>query len=690
MTTESPQNPEVIALTGRLSAEGWTEEVTRALARAAVFDAVFGPAGNVSNAWLRRVWKAANLKHIAKPGPRQRAQGGPASSVPASVAAPAPRLTEEVEYFSGGCGLAFVAAAEAELNCMAPLVEAALAAGQAHADAQVLPEAVPDDSAGRGEHGKFTAEYNSLRHAGTPKGQTDARWATDAEKAALRPLAKLATLTQTPAALGRKMLAMAVSPMLMESRGFDGLVGPAGAWLGVLGGTAYMPATLDKTLTELALLDVAEAMWRAHARTWQRITRPWSGPESSWLCTAAYVDGTADPYWTRAFAKSGKVSRVGRVMPCLTRIGLNSGAGVPLLVETHAGAASLKKRLMPMLAELDAAIGPGAEVGRLTIVDSEVGTAGMMWAIHSQTQRIFITVIKGQVLAGARISGEGPWQAYRERDQVREVEVHLKGKEAPAQGLTFRGVEMRRDDGRHPSTTMFVTNSDASDLATADVAAHYHTRWPRQEQVFRTARNGGGLNHSHGYGGGQVQNIALVSKLDKAGRSLKTAQDRVDQATATRAELATALASASAAARKTTLALADQDLRDAQRQLARRQAEQTQLATTPATIYARDTRRDSIMTCLKVSAMAKVEHILKEYFADTSMEWRTFIEQLVALPVTVRSTVRRRLYQIHANSRHPALMADLAVAVAEVNRRELRCDKQRLVFEVLEAPVADS
>jgi hypothetical protein len=237
---------------------------------------------------------------------------------------------------------------------------------------------------------------------------------------------------------------------------------------------------------------------------------------------------------------------------------------------------------------------------------------------------------------------------------------------------------------------MFVTNSDASDLATADVAAHYHTRWPRQEQVFRNARNGGGLNHSHGYGGGQVQHIALVSKLDKAGRSLKTAQDRVDQATATRAELATALASASAAARKTTLALADKDLRDAQRQLARRQAEQTQLETTPATIYARDTGRDSIMTCLKMSAMAMVEHVLKEYFADTSMEWRTFIEQLMALPVTVRSTVRRRLYQFHANSRHPALMADLAVAVAEVNRRGLRCDKQRLVFELLEAVVADS
>ena len=50
--------------------------------------------------------------------------------------------------------------------------------------------------------------------------------------------------------------------------------------------------------------------------------------------------------------------------------------GVPLLVETHVGATSLKKRALPMLKELNRAVGQEAEVGRLTIVDSEFGHAG--------------------------------------------------------------------------------------------------------------------------------------------------------------------------------------------------------------------------------------------------------------------------------------------------------------------------
>ena len=183
----------------------------------------------------------------------------------------------------------------------------------------------------------------------------------------------------------------------------------AGAWLGVLGATAYMPATLDKTLAELALLDAGGEMWRVHARTWSELTAPWSTPGADWMRSVAYIDGTADPYWTRAFAASGKVSRVGRVMPSLTRVAIHSGEGVPLLVETHAGAASLKDRLLPMFKELDRATGPGADVGRLTIVDAEMGTAGSIWAMHDQTKMRFVTVIKGAVAKGATLSNEGEW-----------------------------------------------------------------------------------------------------------------------------------------------------------------------------------------------------------------------------------------------------------------------------------------
>ncbi|MFT7622386.1 MAG: hypothetical protein ACI9WU_001559 [Myxococcota bacterium] len=106
---------------------------------------------------------------------------------------------------------------------------------------------------------------------------------------------------------------MGVSPLLSERRGFDCLDGTSGEWLSLLGGVAYMPVTLDKALAELALLDVGDALWAAHASQWHRISSSWSVGGPDWLRTVLYVDGTADPYWTRAFARSGKVSKTGRV-----------------------------------------------------------------------------------------------------------------------------------------------------------------------------------------------------------------------------------------------------------------------------------------------------------------------------------------------------------------------------------------
>jgi hypothetical protein len=84
--------------------------------------------------------------------------------------------------------------------------------------------------------------------------------------------------------------------------------------------------------------------------------------------------------------------------------------------------------------------------------------------------------------------------------------------------------------------------------------------------------------------------------------------------------------------------------------------------------------------------MALLEFVLKEYFGGVAMEWRTFVTQLVSMPVTVRSSATRCVYQFHPNPRNPALMADVAVAVAAINLRGLRRGRQRLVFEVL--PVA--
>ena len=631
----------------------------------------FGEEGGVSDAWLKRVWADAGVN---RPG------GNPKGT----------RVAENVEQFHGGAGLALLAAAEAEVGAIARLAASVQAQGARSAAVQEFfgRNELHDDVDGRDDDGRFTAEYNARRREGAAAGKADDRWRGDSFKAQRRDLGNLDTLKARPHNLAARLLAMGVTPLLTERRGFDGLDGPKGAWLATLGATAYMPATLDKTLAELGLLHVGRAMWQTHAQTWAETTSRWRDPQQNWPRSVVYIDGTADPYWTHAFAASSKVSRVGRVMPSLTRIAIHSGAGVPLLVETHAGAASLKKRLLPMLKKLDRAIGPDADVGRLTIVDAEMGTAGALWAMHEQTEMLFVTVLKGAVLKGAAISQEGPWSPYRERDEVRDVEVYLRGKDAPAEGIRIRGVQMRRDDGRRPQTTLFATNATPKDVPAAEVASWYLSRWPMQEQQFAKGRNGGGLNRSHGYGGELVTHAALQGKLDRAERSVAYARKQAERANATRAELATGLDAAPAAARKKALALADAAVRDKHKRQQRSESSMDRVQTLPDQIYVRDTERDSVMTCLKLAMLSLLEFAMQEYFGGMAMQWRTFIEQFVALPVTVRTTKHRCVYEIHANQRQPERMAQLRAALDQINSRGIRRGERQLVFDLIGMPAA--
>ncbi len=621
--------------------------------------------GQVSDTWLKRVWHDAGLN---RPAGATGGNGAPGMAT---------------ELFHGGAGLALLGAAEAEVGTTLQLARAILAAGKQRVEAQDTAEA-QGDADDRDDRGRFTAGYNARRRLDTEPGDADQRWSTDADKATQRDLATVGTVRSKPGTLASKLLAMGATPLLTERRGFDGLDGPSGEWLGVLGGTAYMPATLDKALAELGLLDVGDNVWQAHAANWSTLTSRWREPGEQWLRSVVYVDGTADPYWTRAFAASGKVSRVGRVMPCLTRVAVHSGEGVPLLVETHAGAVSLKKRLLPVLEKLDRAIGPSADVGRLTLVDSELGTAGCIWAMHDQTQMLFVTVVKGAVLKGAEISDEGPWQSFRERDQVREVEVHLRGKDAPEEGIRVRGVQVRRGDGRRPQTTLFATNASAEDLSPPEVATWYLGRWPKQEQKFAIGRNGGGLNRSHGYGGAHVEHVALEGKLGRAERSVRHAARRHELAEQTRDDLAEALVDAPAKARKQALTLAHRAVADRDKEHQRREQARARVDTLPGDIYVRDTGRDSVMTCLKLNVLSLLEFVMQEYFGGVAMHWRTFIEQFVGLPVEVRSNKRRCVHVIKANRRQPERMAQLRRAVDEVNRRKIRRGKQVLVFEIEE------
>jgi hypothetical protein len=621
--------------------------------------------GGISGTSLKRIWKETGLAQ-----PRGGHRGGARG--------------EQVTQLTGGGGLALLAAAAAETGVVAELGAAAVE--QAEEQARLQPEVVGNEHDNlRDNHGRFTSAYNKAEHG---EGPSDRRRDPDSTKRTRRALATVTLCESQPETVGQKLLAIGTSPLLTERRGFDGLESPSGAWLAALGGHAYADTTLDKCLSELALVDAGEALWTVHAQQWQKLTKPWSeGADVPWWRRhVVYVDGTQDPYWTRRFASAGKVSRVGRTMPCLTRVALMGGPGVPLIVETFAGTVSLKKELLPFLARAEAVLGEG-ELGRLTIIDAEMGTTPLLTELADRPGHWFVTVLKGSTERSARLSEAQPWRPFRERDKLRELSIQLGDTTNDAQGLVLRGVEMVREGSRNPTSTLFVTNATIEELSTEEVAAAYLSRWPHQEQRFRDGRNGVGLNRSHGYSGQNVAHVALSTKLEKAGRRVAHANSGLERAMTVEALAQARLDESSRGQRteaKALLATTARARRLAERRMETVEREHAALASQPREIYVRDTTRDGIVTCAKLTVLMLIEYVLKEYFGGLRMEPRTFIELFVAVPVTIRETRREVMYEFRANPRSPINTQRLRDACAEVDGRKIRADGKRMRFVVVE------
>lgn len=603
---------------------------------------------------------------------------------------------EEVVELSGGGALVLVLAALEQTGIGDRLAEA-VAAGVA----ELAPPAAAlrPEAPGRDEQGHFTGAYNrarleQLQDSGGLFGSIERR-AGEKDLAQLR-VAQLAAPT-----LAQHLRALVALPLLTERRGTIGVDGPAGAWLEVLGPVAYRAATLDKTLTQLKWLGVGERRWEAHAGVWWHWSRQWAG--AGWRQIAIYVDSSRDPWWTQRFAQSGPVSRTGRVQPCLSRVVLSSGPGVPIVAEVASGQAPLKQVLWPLLDQARQVLGVEA-VGRLTVIDAECCQLDLIEAFAADPERDLVTVFKGPLARGKSVEALGPWVPFG-RGAVREAQVDLTPQAATARFV--RIVELRRGEDA-PVATRFVSTAPESVLGTVEVAEVYLGRWPYQEDLFRRGRNGLGLERSAGYGAAEVSHVALLEKRHSAERTRQRAEQAYEQAV--EAEVARAattrprleqLQQRQAAAANTPLAerhtrsarealelyhYRQQDTDQARKRLDEAEKHCQKLAGQPETIYQRDTALDTLTTCFKMVLMALLEFVCQEYLGGYRLMPRTFIEAWMALPVAIRQTRHQVIYEIAPNPRDPPMTRRLEQALAVITARRIRCNGRLLVARLRADP----
>jgi hypothetical protein len=397
-----------------------------------------------------------------------------------------------------------------------------------------------------------------------------------------------------------------------------------------------------------------------------------------------YLDGTEEPYWTERFARCGKVSRTGRVQPCLGRVVLTAGPGLPIRMWTAAGGQSLRKYLRQQL-ERDT---EEAEEGGfwLTIIDAEAAVARLLKDLTEVPNHAFVTVLKGAILKGAQIVEAGPWQPYRERDRVREVLVVVRGAGVPEEGLALRGVEMERAQSRNPHRTLFATDAAARFLSTQGVPDAYLSRWPNEEAVIRRARRGAGLERSHGYTGQYVTHVALREKLasaerrvERTGKLLEAARTREEQVRSVAQEFSQPESRPLAAE---MVKQAARSVREAEKRHTAAVQEAAHQSSMPREIFERDTTRENVATVMTMGVLLLVEWVLREYLGGARMELRAFLNYFLYLPVEVRTTWHRVLYRIDARTLSADRVALLRKACEEITRRRIRRSGRWLKFEV--------
>ncbi|MDE3076147.1 MAG: hypothetical protein KGJ86_12035 [Chloroflexota bacterium] len=392
---------------------------------------------------------------------------------------------------------------------------------------------VPDDE-GRDENGRFMAAYNARRAKEDPHGLGPA-FRSVGEKRRETDLRERRAAQESPETIERKVKVLLALPLLTDA----GKTIEVSDWRGSRGvaefaGMTYTGETLERFWRDLKYLGAADPLAEAHARFW--IAREPAVAGSSPAALQIYVDGSSKPLWTSKFTKCGKVSATGRVQPCLDMVVVNTGAGTPIFFQTFSGHASLVKQTVSLLDKLEAQVGEGWMADKLTVIDREASSAGLLKEFDARGRDLVTMLRDGQAKVG-EVEELSAWEPYDGgREEIADGFAWLNDSHEKDAPYRARVVLLRRPDGE---TTVLASTArreaplpddgGGNDAAPDEVvppgrpsytgrelADGYFLRWQRQELRFRAVNQATQFKRNFGYGKKLVLNATVLTELDKA------------------------------------------------------------------------------------------------------------------------------------------------------------------------------
>lgn len=626
--------------------------------------------------------------------------------------------------FAGG---ELLLAAELETGAVGALTAEVCALAKEALEASAGREHVPD-SARRDADGHFTESYN--RHRRREAGQDIASYLRTAEEKAVGRVPSWPRFVHEQAStIEAKLMMMVLEPMVSRTKGWEGLRSAEARGLEPLTGFSYMPSTLAKFCSALAISGAGPRLLAAAGRTWHTVAQERWHEEGA--MAALYVDNHAKEVWSSLYTQSGKVSHLNRVMPAITTTYAHTGAGTPMVLAIQSGSAPLAPALVGLVDRAESALGDG--IGRAVVIDSEGSTFDIL-ETFTKRRRVVITPLRSARAPELelRFTRGSYYRPYRDNDELRIATATLHHR-STARSLDVGVLLVRRE--HRDSETVLLTTGLALGMEGRELADLYFARWPIQENWFK-AGAAVGLNEHRGNCGRMVANVAIVTETERLrarleimhrqATELRTAQDdlvcaagralleyeraerrldrgrvQLDRLVAEERTRTQRFVNAATkhhellAASEQTKATFERALTEVDRsrdRLAKLEPSITKAeARLSQTAHQQRVRRldvalDSILTATKLTAAQLVSFVLREYLCDTSMDITSFVARVFTIPGKRERREGEERVVFYANPRDPKVTEALTKACERLTRRHLRRDGRRLTYVVEDQP----
>jgi hypothetical protein len=618
-------------------------------------------------------------------------------------------------------------AAEMETGAISALttVVESLANEAKAASKGLVPEC---DTGHRDEMGRFTAEYNERRMR--KPGEEIASYLRSAEEKAVGRVPSWPRFVhERRDTLDAKLKALTFAPLVSATQGWDALRSPQAADLGALAGFPYMPSTLYKFTSALAISSAGSRMLEAVGTHWHGVaTKRWA---EEGAMAALYVDNHAKEIWTSLFTMSGKVSSLNRVMPCITTTYVHTGAGAPLVASVQSGSAPLAPRLLELVERAEELLGD--DIARATIIDAEGSVFDVLEAF-AKAGRVIVTPLRPSRAPELELTYTpgSYFRPYREHDELRIAQAQLHHR-TTGRSLELGALLIRRGD--RESETVLLTTGTQQGFNGRDLADLYFLRWPLQENAFKDGEVVG-LDCHRGNSSRMVANVAMVTELEKlrthrestakelcerqqsesaeaeavavAERAHRAAQSRLG----TRRERMDALLESGkvhgkafskvAVEHHEALQQAEKTSNVVEQAQSKLTATQHKIKTCESTLDKQndrekkleprqkirqlDTALDSILTSTKLTCLLLISFVLREYLSTISMSPQTFVSRVFSIRGRRELRPGDDAVIFYENPRDPELTRALEEACTHLNAKKLVRDGRRVRYCVEDPP----